>query len=129
MRITIAAALVLCTLGACRKAAPPPPPSAPPVATWEGKSFRKGDTIIIMSWAGTIKPEESGYPVELDAGPFQKGTVLRGEKRAHDRPGVPIQVVAVRWAPQQWKVHGSDRRVQLGAFVSTIHVDYLEVTR
>jgi hypothetical protein len=106
--------------------------SDPSAVTWEGRTFRQGDRVRIAKWAGTIKPEESGARVEIDAGRGRMGVVVRGERRTSTDymkidPAEPIQIVRVRWLPQGWKVHGSDSVIELPAFESTIHVSHLEV--
>ena len=103
-----------------------------PIVTWEGKTFRAGDTVRIFKWAGTFKPSETGYPDEIDAGPFRTGVVLRGEKRKDSwhldiDPSEPIQIVRVRWHRQTWKVNLKDQTITLGEFEATIHADHLEV--
>lgn len=108
------------------------PEHAAPVVTWEGKTFRAGDTVRIFKWAGTFKPAETGYPQEIDAAPYRTGIVLRGEKRKDSwhldiDPSEPIQIVRVRWHRQSWKVNGRDQTILLGEFEATIHVDHLEV--
>lgn len=119
-----------------QRPAPPPTPSAPvdpeKMVIWDGRVFRQGDRVRIMKWAGTIKPEETGHSAEIHAKSGHTGVVLRGERRVETfyRPGdaeEPIQIVRVRWDPQEWKEFGRDRSVKLGAFESTIHVSYLEV--
>lgn len=105
---------------------------AGPVVTWRGKTFRAGDTVQIYKWAGTFKPSETGYPHEIDAGPFRTGVVLRGEKRQRSwhldvDDHEPIQVVRVRWHRQTWKVNLKDQTIDLGEFETTIHVDHIEV--
>ncbi len=102
------------------------------VVTWRGKTFRVGDVVRIYKWAGTFKPSDTGYPHEIDAGPFRTGVVLRGEKRQdawHMRidPAEPIQIVRVRWHRQTWKVSLKDQMIDLGEFETTIHVDHIEL--
>jgi hypothetical protein len=102
------------------------------VVTWEGRTFRAGDTVRIFKWAGTFKPSESGYPDEIDAAPFRTGVVLRGEQRKdslHLRidPAEPIQIVRVRWHRQAWKVNLKDQTILLGEFEATIHADHIEI--
>ena len=108
------------------------PTPAVPVVTWEGRTFRTGDTVRIFKWAGTFKPSETGYPHEIDAAPFRTGVVLGGEKRKdswHLRidPAEPIQIVRVRWHRQTWKVNLKDQTILLGEFEATIHADHIEV--
>jgi hypothetical protein len=105
---------------------------AVPIVTWEGKTFRTGDTVRIFKWAGTFKPSETGYPDEIDAAPFRTGVVLRGEKRKDSLhldidAAEPIQVVRVRWHRQPWKVTLKDQTIVLGEFEATIHADHIEV--
>ena len=105
---------------------------AVPVVTWEGRTFRTGDTVRIFKWAGTFKPSETGYPDEIDAAPFRTGVVLRGEKRKDSwhldiDPSEPIQIVRVRWHRQTWKVNLKDQTITLGEFEATIHADHIEV--
>jgi hypothetical protein len=105
-----------------------------PVVTWEGKTFRTGDTVRIFKWAGTFKPSETGYPHDIDAAPFRTGVVLRGEMRKDtlhleiDR-AEPIQIVRVRWHRQTWKVNLKDQTIMLGEFEATIHADHIEVVQ
>ena len=103
-----------------------------PIVTWEGRTFRTGDTVRIFKWAGTFKPSETGYPDEIDAAPFRTGVVLGGEKRKdswHLRidPAEPIQIVRVRWHRQTWKVNLKDQTILLEPFEATIHADHIEV--
>ena len=108
------------------------PVLAAPIVTWRGKTIRKGDTVRIYKWAGTFKPDETGYPHEIDAAPYRTGIVLGGEQRQNTfhldiDPAEPIQIVRVRWHRQSWKVNGRDQTIELGEFEATIHVDHLEV--
>ena len=101
---------------------------------WQGRAFRRGDRVRVTSWAGTIKPGESGHPAELNADAGRTGTVIRGEKRQatsyfRPDPDEPIQILLVKWDRQTWTENGTARRVTLGAFESTIHADYLKVIR
>lgn len=103
-----------------------------PIVTWEGKTFRTGDTVRIFKWAGTFKPSDTGYPDEIDAAPFRTGIVLRGEKRRDSLhldidPAEPIQIVRVRWHRQSWKVNLKDQTILLGEFEATIHASHIEV--
>lgn len=109
------------------------PESAYPSVTWDGKTIRRGDRVRIARWAGTFKPEETGYPRQVHAAANQTGVVIGGEKRKDTLhldidAAEPIQIVRVRWAPQRWKVSGQDQWIALPAFYATIHVQYLEVT-
>lgn len=101
---------------------------------WEGRKFRRGDRVRVTSWAGTIKPDESGHGAELNADVGRTGTVIRGEKRQATSyfkpdPDEPIQILLVRWDRQTWTENGSRKRVTLAPFESTIHADYLRVVR
>ena len=145
----IAVFLILSTaLGATAQKAPAPrangevaPKKQRPAAgagkvevVWQGRKFRRGDRIRVTSWAGTIKPDESGHAAELDADAGRTGTVIRGEKRQatsyfRPDPDEPIQILLVRWDGQTWTENGTARRVTLDAFESTIHADYLKVVR
>ena len=100
-------------------------------ATWEGRSFQKGDVVRVINWAGTFKPNETGSQEEVDADYGHTGIVLSGERRTKSASAKastePVQIVRIRWAPQKWKVNGQDRWVELAEFEATIHVSYLEV--
>lgn len=101
---------------------------------WEGRKFRRGDRVRVTSWAGTVKPDESGHRAELNADTGRTGTVIRGEKRQatsyfRPDPDEPLQVLLVKWDSQTWTEKDGGRRVRLGAFESTIHADYLKVIR
>jgi hypothetical protein len=102
------------------------------IVTWEGKTFRTGDTVRIFKWAGTFKPSDTGYPHEIDAALFRTGVVLRGENRKDSLhldidPAEPIQIVRVRWHRQTWKVNLKDQTILLWEFETTIHADHIEV--
>ena len=102
--------------------------------SWEGQTFRPGDRVRIAKWAGTFKPEETGARVQVHAGRGPTGIVVRGERRVSTDylridPKEPIQIVRVRWLPQQWNVVGRDERIDLPEFEATIHVSHLEVIR
>lgn len=101
---------------------------------WQGRKFRRGDRVRVTSWAGTIKPDESGHPAELNADAGRTGTVIRGAKRQatsyfRPDPDEPIQILLVKWDRQTWTENGTAKRVALGAFESTIHADYLKVIK
>lgn len=108
--------------------------TAPPVVTWRGKTLRQNDVVRIYKWAGTFKPEETGYHAQVNADTGRTGIVLRGERRIPE-PDTdvdrrePIQIVRVRWHPQRWKVFARDEWVPLGEFEATIHVEHVEVVR
>ncbi len=102
-----------------------------PIATWEGQSFYRGDRVQIVQWSGTFKPDETGFPEEVEAGVGRVGTLIAGERRKSNQyvtidPNEPVQIVRVRWDPQTWPVMHSERSVALGAFEATIHVSYLD---
>ncbi len=68
---------------------------------WQGRKFRRGDRVRVTSWAGTIKPDESGHPAELNADAGRTGTVIRGAKRQATSyfkpdPDEPIQILLVK---------------------------------
>lgn len=101
---------------------------------WEGRKFRRGDRVRVTSWAGTIKPDESGHAAELNADAGRTGTVIRGEKRQATSyfkpdPDEPLQILLVKWDRQTWTENATGRRVALAPFESTIHADYLRVIR
>ena len=101
---------------------------------WQGREFRRGDRVRVTSWAGTIKPDESGHPAELNADAGRTGTVIRGAKRQATSyfkpdPDEPIQILLVKWDRQTWTENGTAKRVTLGVFESTIHADYLKVIK
>jgi TIR domain len=79
-----------------------------------------GTRIRIGTWAGTIKPEETGLPFEIVAAAGQTGTVLRLDDR----------IAIVRWDQQRWSkvrfafLKGSP--VELDSFETTINADWLE---
>ncbi|MDP9192023.1 MAG: hypothetical protein M3P06_10030 [Acidobacteriota bacterium] len=105
---------------------------AVPIVTWEGKTFRTGDTVRVFKRAGTFKPSETGFPHEIDAAPFRTGVVLGGEKRKDSLhldidAAEPIQIVRVRWHRQTWKVNLKDQTILLGEFEATIHASHIEV--
>ncbi len=129
----------------------PPPASAAPMpgasfgdksgggigrveVVWKRRKFRRGDRVRVTSWAGTIKPDESGHAAELNADAGRTGAILRGEKRQATTyfkpdPNEPIQILRIRWDKQTWTENGSGKSVTLDAFESTIHADYLKVTK
>lgn len=101
---------------------------------WQGRKFRRGDRVRVTSWAGTIKPDESGHAAELNADVGRTGTVIRGEKRQATSyfkpdPDEPLQILLVKWDKQTWTENATGKRVALGPFESTIHADYLRVIR
>lgn len=85
--------------------------------------FHAGDRVRIVKWAGTFKPEDTGAPGEVSAGPGQTGIVVRMEKRESTGP---VQIARVRWLPQRWKKPGREQWVELPEFEATIHMSYLE---
>lgn len=99
---------------------------------WEGKSFCKGDRVRIYKLAGTIKPEESGHPEEIELGLGNTGTFLGGVKRTKSKhftpePNEPIQLALVKWDKQVWVEHNTGKKIPLQGFVGAIHADYLEL--
>jgi hypothetical protein len=105
-------------------------PSTETAVVWEGHTFRPGDRVRIVKWAGTFKQEDTGATVQVSAGAGRSGVVIAGEKRNIDYdlsdPSEPIQIVRVRWFPQQWNAIGSNEPLELPQFEATIHVSYLE---
>jgi hypothetical protein len=98
---------------------------------WKGKTYRVGDRVKVTSFAGTMKPEETGYKEEVIAGNGRTGTILRGVKRVatsyfEPDPNEPIQIVLIKWDAQKW-VRENSQAIALKSFESTIHVEYLEV--
>ena len=98
---------------------------------YKGKTFRKGDRIRVTSFAGTMKPEETGYSEEVVAGKGKTGTIVGGRKREETSyftpdPNEPIQIVMIDWDAQKW-TDSNGKTVSLKSFSSTIHVEYLEV--
>ena len=101
---------------------------------WKGRKFRRGDRIRVTSWAGTIKPDESGHPAELNVDAGHTGTVIRGEKRQPTSyftpdPNEPIQIMRIKWDKQKWTENPTRKIVELDEFESTIHADYLGVIK
>jgi hypothetical protein len=101
---------------------------------WKGKRFYQGDRVLVTSWAGTIKPEESGHPAELNLEKGNIGTVIRGERRQPSSystpdPNEPIQILRVRWDKQSWTENETRKIVKLDEFETTVHADYLRVIR
>ncbi len=99
---------------------------------YEGKTFHKGDRVKVTSFAGTVKPDESGYAKELVAGAGIVGTVVRGEKRQatsyfEPEPNEPIQIAVVKWDAQKWQIDNKTKSPVIKSFESTIHISYLEV--
>lgn len=99
---------------------------------WKGKIYGKGDRVKVISYAGTMKPDETGYDLEVLANEDKTGTILRGMKRKATSyfkpdPNEPVQTVLVRWDAQKWSTEDG-QEVELKSFESTIHVEYLEVT-
>jgi hypothetical protein len=101
---------------------------------WQGKRFRRGDRVRVTSYAGTIKPDESGYEAEINADAGRTGTVIRGAKRQtrsyfKPDPREPLQVLLIRWDRQTWTRNDTAQTVTLEEFESTIHADYLKVIK
>jgi hypothetical protein len=113
----------------------------------DGRIFRAGDRVHLVSQAGVVSPRLSGHPHTLAMGPGQVGTVLGGEHlTTYD---MPRDVVVVRWDAQTWyewtppyerlargivgdraEPAGLDEYgavVELSAFESSVHPSYLEV--
>ncbi|HQU85723.1 MAG TPA: hypothetical protein PKY59_21485 [Pyrinomonadaceae bacterium] len=98
---------------------------------YQGKTFRKGDRVRVTSFAGTMKPDETGYSEEVTANQGKTGTIVGGRKREATSyftpdPDEPIQIVLVDWDAQKW-TSANGKMVTLKAFSSTIHVEYLQV--
>ncbi len=130
-------------LSTCGERARPPSaavgerPERPDEVRFEGRVWRAGDRVQLASRAGTFKPADTGYAIEVVAGPGQVGTLLYGERRQPmphftPDPDEPIQIVRVRWDAQSWTPApqlGAPERpgppVRLEAFEATVHLSYL----
>jgi hypothetical protein len=90
--------------------------------------------VRVTSLAGTVKPDESGHPTELNLSTGKIGTVIRGEKRQPSSyftpdPNEPIQILRIRWDKQTWTENGTRKLVKLDKFEATVHADYLRVIK
>jgi hypothetical protein len=76
--------------------------------------------VRIATWAGTLKPIDTGLPFEVAAAKGQTGTVLRVDDR----------IALVRWDRQIWSKRRlgffKGQTVGLDAFETTINADWLE---
>jgi len=116
-------------VAACSASAPEPPAveTRPIEVIWEGREFRAGDPVLIVSRSGTFKPSDTGHAVEVDGSAGHTGVVLRGIARTPPlRQGEPVQVLLVRWDAQTWR-DMNDQTVELPEFEATVHADYLRV--
>ncbi len=98
-----------------------PVPEAPfELMSYEALTLRRGDRIVVTSRAGTIKPHESGHPLQLELDAGHAGTVVGGLTDA---------IALVRWHAQSWEEYDdrpTGKRRKLDSFVSSIHLCYLE---
>lgn len=98
----------------------PVPEAQIEVMSYEGLTLRRGERVVVNSRAGTVKPHESGHPLQLELDAGHAGTVLGG---------LSTTVALVQWHAQSWKEY-DDRptgtRCKLDSFVSSIHLCYLE---
>lgn len=85
--------------------------------TAAGSAFKIGDTVRIVSRAGTFKRHDTGLiEVEADAGHY--GTIISGGS-----DDVPM----VRWDEgQSWTAYSTRDKVTLRSFDATIHKSYLQ---
>lgn len=129
---SILAALAILGAGACASGPDLTPKSGVPVdattVTYKGQTFKAGDHIRIKSTAGTYKPKDTGYVIEIRAEPGRTGIVLGGMKRADPiYPNEPIQILLIRYDAQKWRdTSSSGAEVMIEPFESTIHADYVE---
>ena len=134
MREGFAALAALC-LAACASGPDLTPKSGIPadarLVVYKGVTFNAGDHVRIKSRAGTFKPTDTGYSIEVGADPGKTGIVLGGMKRAEPlSASEPIQIVLVRFDPQNWTDASSARApVPIASFEATIHADYLELLK
>jgi hypothetical protein len=126
------AALALLAVSACASTPAGPdltPTSGIPLAAtsivYQGVTFKAGDHVRIKSRAGTFKPADTGYVIQINADPGKTGILLGGVSRGNATEAV--QIALVRFDPQVWNDTSSNRsEVQIETFEASIHVSYLE---
>lgn len=98
---------------------------------YKGTTFKAGDHVQIRTTAGTFKPADTGYSIEVRGEPGRTGIVLGGVKRADPvTKDEPIQVVLIRFDEQEWHdTSSSGGPVTLKPFEAVIHADYVEVVK
>ena len=109
-----------------------PTPTGPVLITWKGIEFRQGSLVRVTSWAGAVKPEESGLEVSLSVEAGRLGTVVAATNvvTEYNRQiaGGETQVLVVQWFKQEWSCLPQFwRRLQVKSFQTTINPDYLAV--
>ena len=110
--------------------APEPTPVAATCAekvrvVFHGKSFCPDDRVVTSKYAGTLKPDETGYPVELRIEPGHTAKVLGNAPSPVT--GEPA-LARVEWDAQVWQ-DMDGKSVERAAIVDTIHADYLSLAR
>lgn len=131
MRSVFTAAAVLCA-AACASGPDLTPKSGVPVdartVVYKDHTFTAGDHVRIKSTAGTFKPTDTGYVIEIRAEPPRTGIVLGGMKRADPLYATaPIQILLIRFDSQTWRdTSSSGAEVMLEPFEAIIHADYVE---
>lgn len=111
-----------------------PDPAPDPAATsidcaeadkviFERKAFCPGNRIVVFKFAGTVKPAQSGHPVELVTDAGRTATVLGpAPSPVNGKP----QLARVRWDKQDWPdINGET--VSLTEFESSIHADHIRL--
>jgi hypothetical protein len=92
--------------------------------TYEDRSFKAKDRVYIAEYAGTMKPEETGHPNELDGDAGRTGTVLRKYQRSSGENWLLV----IQWDAQEWRESQGGHKVRLGPFEDSIHPCYLKVS-
>ena len=72
----------------------PAPEASVEVLRYEAVTLRRGDRIVVTRRAGTVKPHESGHPLQLELDAGHAGTVVGG---------LSSTVALVRWHAQSWE--------------------------
>lgn len=93
---------------------------------YQGTSFHRGDKVLTKNGGESqVPPDKSGHRVPVLVGDGRTGRVLKKDFG---------DLLLIEWDAQKWQEAGQRRGgkevgpwVQIGAFKSTIHADYLDI--
>ncbi|WP_298493768.1 hypothetical protein [uncultured Maritimibacter sp.] len=92
---------------------------------FETKRFCPGNRIVTTQYAGSLKPAETGYPVELKIDAGHTATVIGNAPSPVT--GQPA-LAKVEWDAQVWE-DMEGQKVERPVIVDTIHADHINFLR
>ena len=95
---------------------------------FERKQFCPGNRVRTFKRAGTLKPDDSGRPIEVELSAEKVGTIISNAPSPLN--GEPV-LALVKWDAQEWTEWGVEepKTISLPEFEATVHADHITFER